>query len=125
MGVGCVGCYVRQTPRLWRQGAFDRVAQVDQDMVAIRDLLSARRSTCGCLRIGPSTVATDDLHATMHTQPANNGVGFPIREYLHRTTRLQVDQQRAVAVAFFPGEIVDARHLWGLAWWNSCAADAP
>src|SRR2546427_634878 len=45
--------------------AFECVAQVDQEMVAIRDLLGARSATCGCLRIGPSTVATDDLYAPM------------------------------------------------------------
>jgi hypothetical protein len=38
---------------------------------------------------------------------------------------LQIDQQRAVAVAFFPGEIVQAQHLWGLARRNRRAADEP
>lgn len=39
--------------------------------------------------------------------------------------RLQVDQQGAVAVAFFPGEIVESEHLWGLVLGNSRAADEP
>ena len=38
---------------------------------------------------------------------------------------LQVDQQRAVAVAFFPGEIVESQHVRGLALGNSRAADEP
>ena len=39
--------------------------------------------------------------------------------------RLQVDRQGAVAVAFFPGEIVESEHLWGLVLGNSRAADEP
>src|SRR5215471_19067583 len=46
-------------------------------------------------------------------------------EHLDRTMRLQVEQQRAVAVAFFPGEIVEAQHLWGLALGNIRAVDEP
>ena len=94
-------------------------------MGAIRDLPGARSAACGCLRVGPSTVATDDLHAPMRTQPADDGGRFPIGEDLHRAMRLQVDQQGAVAVAFFPGEIVESEYLWGLVLGNSRAADEP
>ena len=94
-------------------------------MVAIRDLPGARSAACGCLRIGPSTVATDDLYAPMRTQPADDGGRFPIGQDLDRTMGLQVDQQRAVAVPFFPGEIVESQHLRGLALGNSRAADEP
>jgi hypothetical protein len=61
----------------------------------------------------------------MRTQPADDGVGFPIRQGLDRTMRLEIDQQRAVAVAFFPGEIVQAQYVRGLARGNSCVADEP
>jgi hypothetical protein len=61
----------------------------------------------------------------MRTQPAGDGGRFPIGEDLHRAMRLQVDQQGAVAVAFFPGEIVESEHLWGLVLGNSRAADEP
>ena len=74
-------------------------------MVAISHLFGPRSSACGCLRIGPSTVATDDLHASMRAEPAHNGVGFPIRQDLDRTMGLQIDQQCPVAVAFFPGKL--------------------
>src|SRR5438034_9754576 len=92
-------------------------------MGAVRDLAAARSAACGCVRVGASTVATDDLHAPMRTQPADDGGRFPIGEDLHRAMRLQVDQQGAVAVAFFPGEIVESEYLWGLVVGNSRAAD--
>src|SRR5215469_12997084 len=94
-------------------------------MVAIRDLLGTRSPAFGRLRIGPSTVATDDLHASMRAEPAHNGVGFPIRQDLDRTMGLQIDQQCPVAVAFFPGKIVESQHLRGLALWDLGAADEP
>ena len=75
-------------------------------MVAIRYLLGVRSAACGCLRIGPRTIPTDDLHAPMCTQPTDDGVGFSIWQDLDRTMGLQVDQQGAVTIAFFPGEVV-------------------
>jgi len=61
----------------------------------------------------------------MGTQPTHDDVGFPIGQHLDRTMGLQIDQQRAVAVTFFPGEIVQTQHLRGLACRNTRAADEP
>jgi hypothetical protein len=94
-------------------------------MVAIRDLPGARGAACGCFRIPPSTIPADDLHAPMRTRPSDDGVGFPIGRHLDRTMDLQIDQQRAVAVTLFPGEIVQTQHLRSLARRNRRAADEP
>lgn len=58
-------------------------------------------------------------------QPAHDGGRFPIGQDLDRTMGLQVDQQCAVPIAFFPGEIVEAQHLRGLARRNIRTADEP
>jgi hypothetical protein len=108
------------------QRGFERVAQVDEHMVAISDLPGARNAACGCFRIPPPRAITaDDLHAPMCTRPSDDGVGFPVRQHLDRTMGLQIDQQRAIAIAFFPGEIVQAQHLRGLTWGHSRAANEP
>src|SRR5271157_35301 len=125
MWLASLCCHLRQTPRRSSQGAFERVAQVDQDMVAISDLPGSRSAACGCLRIRSRTITTDDLHSPVCPQPADNGIGFSIRQDLDWTMGSQIDQQCAVAVAFFPGEIVESQHLRGLVRGNIRAADEP
>ena len=61
----------------------------------------------------------------MRTQPAHDGGRFPIGQHLDRTMGLQIDQERAVAVPFFPGEIVQSQHVWGLSLGDRRAANEP
>src|SRR6266487_84431 len=93
------------------------------EVVPISDLPGVRGTTCGCLRIRPRTIPADDLHASMHTQPTDDGISIPIRQQLDRAMSLQIDQQRAIAIPFFPGEIVQAQYARGLVLGNSRAAD--
>jgi len=39
----------------------------------------------------------------MHTQPTDDGISIPIRQHLDRAMSLQIDQQHAIAIPFFPG----------------------
>ena len=47
------------------QGPFERVAQVDEKVVAISDLLGARRTAFGSLSVAPCLVPADQLHPAM------------------------------------------------------------
>src|SRR5437016_7434972 len=56
------------------QGVFEGVAQVDEDMIAISNLLGTRSAAFGSLRIGSCPVTADQLHrAGAYAQGAKRG----------------------------------------------------
>jgi hypothetical protein len=56
-------------------------------------------------------VAADDRNRRPGSQPIDEGVGLPIRERVDDTPTLEVDQDRAVALAAPHTPVVDAHHL--------------
>jgi hypothetical protein len=67
--------------------------------------------TCG-LTIGWRTIAADHFNPGMLLEPWHQGRGSPIAEQIDDLTPLQVDQDRAVAMAFAEGPIVDPERPW-------------
>src|SRR5881396_4278068 len=61
------------------QGVFEGVAQVDEDMIAISNLLGTRSAAFGSLRIGSCPVTADQLHPRVGAQPAPHGGRLTIR----------------------------------------------
>jgi len=63
------------------------------------------------ISIGSCTIATDDLDARMGLEPGDEGLCLAIWQEIDYLVGLQVHQDRAIPVAFFPGEIIHPQDL--------------
>ena len=85
-----------------------RLAEVGQQVPAIRDLLSLRGALSSRLRIRACTVTANDLHSRVGFEPFRNRIGFSIREQIHHPMGFHVHQNGSVAMSPTDGPIVDA-----------------
>ncbi len=105
----------------------DGIAEVTQQVPAVRHLDRIRRTLAHAVRVGAGPVARDDLDPGMLTKPSGQGVGLPVRQQVDDLVALQVDQGRPVAVATAPGPVIDgedARRGRRLAIIAGCAGHA-
>ena len=79
-------------------------------MPAVRDLHRVRRPVARALGVGARAVAADHLHAGMPAQPLGEGAGLPVREEIHRTVAVHVDQHGAVDVTASEREVIHSEH---------------
>ena len=61
--------------------------------------------------VAAATITTDDLNTRMSLQPGGQRVGRAVSKQVYDTALLQIDQNRAVGLAFLPGPVIDAQHL--------------
>jgi len=71
------------------------IAEIAQHVPAVGHLHGVGRTLAGAVRIGPGTVARDDLNAGVPLQPCRQRAGLPVRQQVHDLVALQVvDLQR-------------------------------
>ena len=84
--------------------------QVPQKVPAVRDLHGLRSGPACSFGVDPATVAADDLRPWMLSEPLGHAVRIAIRQQVDHLARFEIAQDRAVAMAFAPGPVVDAKH---------------
>jgi hypothetical protein len=90
------------------QQPLDRLAQVLQQVPAVRDLKRLRRPFGGGLGVGRPAVAGDDLDAGVFLQPRRQRGAVPAHQDVEDAAALQVDEDGAVALALADGPVIDA-----------------
>jgi len=85
----------------------DGIAEVAQQVPAVRHLDRIRRALAHAVRVGAGPVARDDLDPGVLTEPPGQGFALPVGQQVHEPIALQVDQGRPVAVATAPGPIIN------------------
>jgi hypothetical protein len=94
-------------------GRVHGVAEVAQQVPAVRDLDRVRRAAAHAVGVGPGAVARDDLDAGVRPEPCRQGLGPAVRQEVHHPAALQVDEDGPVPVAAAPGPVVDRQHPRG------------
>jgi hypothetical protein len=92
------------------QQVFQCLAQISQDMEAVRHLHGLWCSPPASIGVAPSAIPAQHFHSWMLQQPRRKGVGCPVREHIHPDMALQIDQQGAVLAAATEGKVIDAQH---------------
>lgn len=75
-------------------------------MEPICHLDSLWRTSPGSVSIGSGSIAADHLDAGMDPEPDHKGLCLAIWQYIGYAVGLEIHQDRAIAVAFFPGKII-------------------
>jgi hypothetical protein len=63
----------------------------------------------GLVAIGAGAIAHDDLDGRMVLQPGGQGLGRAVGQQVDDPVTLQVAQDRAVALAFAPGPVINTQ----------------
>ena len=79
-------------------------------MEAIRHLDGLRRPVPGAIGIGFRAIPRDHLHARVGLEPLRKRVALAVREQGDRLVAFQIDEHRAIRVAFAQREIVHPQH---------------
>src|SRR6266446_2188525 len=79
-------------------------------MEAVRDLDRLRGALPRALRIGTRPIAGDDLHTRMRLEPLRHRHGRALWQEGDGLAALQVDEDRAVGVAFAQRPVIHAQH---------------
>jgi hypothetical protein len=85
------------------------LAQVHQQVEAISHLVRLGCAPSGALDLLVAAVSADDLDLGTLLQPGARRIGRPLGEQIHRPATLPVADDRAVALAWAPGRIIDAQ----------------
>lgn len=78
------------------QEAYECLAHVVQQVPAISNLLRARRTGCGALRVTTRPITSDDLNARTGRQPLGEAGGGSFAQQINRLVLLHVAQDGAV-----------------------------
>ena len=87
-----------------------RFRQVLEQVEAIRHLGGLRRTVPGAVGIGFRAIPRDHLHARVGLEPLRERVALAVREQGDGLAAFQIDEDRAIRVAFAQGEIVHPQH---------------
>jgi hypothetical protein len=87
---------------------FDGFAKILQEMPAIRDLHRVRGALGHPGRIGFRPIACHNPHLGMGLEPGGHCLGGTVLEQIDWAVPVQIDDDRAIGVAFPFGPIVDA-----------------
>jgi len=82
--------------------------EILQQMKAVRDLRGCRGPLPRALGLGSRAIPCDHLAPWRLLEPLRDGVGGTIREERDRGAALQIDQPRAIRLAFAQGDIIHA-----------------
>ena len=103
-----------------RQG----VAEISQQMPAIRNLNRFRSTSPHAVGIVAGAIAGDDLDAGMRLQPRLDSLGLAVTQQIDRSIFiLQIDDDGAVASAATPCPVVDADNARGRRYRNGSRPD--
>ena len=85
-----------------------RITAVAQQMPPVGDLNGPRRSLAGSIGVGAGPIADDDLDRWMVLEPRGQGLGRTVGQQVDAAPALEITEDRAVALAFAPGPVIDA-----------------
>ena len=85
-----------------------RITAVAQQMPPVGDLNGLRRSLAGSIGVGAGPIADDDLDRRMVLEPRGQGLGRAVGQQVDAAPALEITEDRAVALAFAPGPVIDA-----------------
>jgi hypothetical protein len=91
-------------------GGSQRVAQVAQDVPAVRDLAGLRGAGASPVGVRAGPVPGDHLDARVPPQPSGQRARLPIRQQVDHLVAFQVHEHRAVAVAAPQRPVVHPEH---------------
>lgn len=111
VGIQRLGGRTQRGPAL-EQARFDHFTEVLEQMLTVGDLRRLRRAGGRCLNGGITSFAGDDLDARMLAQSGDDRLDRTIRSHLGNPMTLEINDDRAVAVAFAPGPVVNADDAW-------------
>ncbi|MDH6523398.1 hypothetical protein M2163_000097 [Streptomyces sp. SAI-135] len=83
------------------------LAEVVPQVPAVGDLRRLGCSGCGAFREERGAVPADDLDPGALLQPCGQAGRFPVRQQIHRSTGLNVDEHRAVDPSFACGVLIN------------------
>lgn len=104
------------------ENGLQGVTQIAQQMPAVGDLGSSRRSGADAFGIGARAVAGHDGDARVGLQPSRDRLRLSIRQQLDGAVAFQIDDERAIAPAAAPSPVVDADDPRRWPWLGSAAA---
>jgi hypothetical protein len=87
---------------------LQRLAEIAQRMPAVRHLLGVGNASCDALNLHASPIPADDLDTLVRTEPLGESVAGALFEEVDDVMPFQIHQNRAIALALFPGPIVHA-----------------
>ena len=85
-------------------------SEILQQLKTVRDLGGFGCPLVRAISIGFRPITGDDLHPQMFPEPLGQRLGGAIREERDRLAALQIDQHRAIGLAFPHREIVHTEH---------------
>jgi len=94
---------------------LERFHQILEQVKPIGDLGGLGRSLARTVGLGFGPVARDDLHPRVRPQPLGQGLCLAVGQQGDRLAALEIDQPRAIRLAFAQGEIVDTQDGGGSA----------
>ena len=100
------------------------IAAVAQEMKAIGNLDCLRCSLAGAVGVGAGTIPDKNLDAGVTPQPDRQGRGLAVGQQVDDAVTFQIAQDRAVALAFAPGPVVDAENTDFRHWIGNRLTDA-
>ena len=89
----------------------DSIAEIAQQVPAVRHLDRFRRALADTVGVGTSTVARDNLNPGMLTKPVGQRLSLAIWEQVYDLVALEVDDDGAVPMPAPPSPIIDAENL--------------
>ena len=89
------------------KNAFNRLAEIGDEMPPVGNLNGSWRSGSNPTAIFTRTIAGHNLNPRMGTQPGFEGCSGAIREEIDNTVVLEIDKNRSVAVATAKSEVID------------------
>ena len=85
------------------------VAKIAQQVPAIGDLNSIRRTLAHAISVGSRAVASDHLDTRVLAKPCGQCFCLLVRQEIHNLVALQIHQNGSVAVASAPSPVVDSQ----------------
>ena len=89
---------------------LESVDEILQQVEPVRDVDRVGRARSPAFGVGLSAVATDDLHPRMRVEPRRERRGLAIGQQVNHAPALEVDEDRAVALAAPHRPVIDAEH---------------
>jgi hypothetical protein len=104
----------REVLAMSRAHLFESFCQIRESMKALGNLGRIGSTLPDASAISFRPVPRHDMHFWMRLKPSGDRLGQAVLEHIERAAPLEIDHDRAIAMAFAPSPIVDANDL---RWW--------
>jgi hypothetical protein len=102
-----------QRSRLLIQQPLQEVTKIAQQVPTIGHLNGVGSALGGPVGVKASTISADDLNPRMCLEPGRQSRSAALRQQIHEVVLLQIDQDRAIGLAFVFRPIIDPKHTRG------------